>query len=74
MATTIKDFTAFQRRAENANSRAEMAIENQQELTGARLLQDGLVYVSRHRTYYAAKAFEEVRPSFYDNQHLHYQN
>lgn len=57
---TARELEEALSRAENANSRAEMAIENQQELTGARLLQDGLVYVSRHRTYYAAKAFEEV--------------
>ena len=45
---------------ENAMSKAEKALESQQELNGARLLQDGLVYVSRHRPYYALKAFEKV--------------
>lgn len=45
---------------DDAISKAEKALENQQELIGARLLQDGLVYVSRHRTYYAIKAFKKV--------------
>ena len=45
---------------EEAISKAEKAEENQKELIGARLLQEGLVYVSRHRPYYAAQAFEKV--------------
>jgi len=45
---------------EEAISKAEKAEENQKELVGARLLQEGLVYVSRHRPYYAFKAFEKV--------------
>ena len=45
---------------EEAISKAEKAEENQKELIGARLLQEGLVYASRRRPYYAAKAFEKV--------------
>lgn len=45
---------------EDAISKAEKTLENQQELIGARLLQDGLVYASRKRPYYAVNAFEKV--------------
>lgn len=45
---------------EDAISKAENAAENQKELIGARLLQEGLVYASRNRPYYALKSFEKV--------------
>lgn len=45
---------------EDAISKAEKALENQKELNGARWLQDGLVYASRERPYYAVNAFEKV--------------
>ena len=45
---------------EEAIFKAENAAENQKELIGARLLQEGVVYVSRRRPSYALKSFEKV--------------
>lgn len=45
---------------EQMASQMEGLLENQHELEGARLLQDGIVYVSRGRIHYAIDCFDKV--------------